>query len=167
MATLPKQRSESARKDPEPRPVSGVPYGGIDVLNRDPSREYRLIDEGSGSGREVICPQLYEEMGWVIEHWPSFQGLEAEELKKAQLAGLRFAGQKLGRAGEPMVTRGHVLMSIDREELAARTAEAQKSVDPIEEAIVGESAADAYLQQAKQGMRERPRARQYGVEKWE
>jgi hypothetical protein len=162
---LPKARE--TRKDPEPRPVSGVPYGGIEVLNKDPNRWYALIHAGSGSGAETICPEIYEEKGYIVEMWPTFEGLEGEKLKAAELNGLRFAGTRRGRPGEPMMTRGHVLMSIDLESRREEIRAGQESVDPIEAGILGDNATDAYLQAARQGIQERPRARAFGIEKWE
>jgi hypothetical protein len=161
---LPSRRHESARKDPEPRPVSGVPFGGVEVLNKDPDRWYVLIDEGGGQGREVICPQSYEEKGYVVEHWPSFEGLDGDALRRARLDGLRFAGSKMGRPGEPMTTRGHVLMSIELELYREQQAAEQASCNAIEEHI---GTREAYLEGAQRGLKERPRARDFSVSQWE
>ncbi len=167
MPALPSRRQDSARKDPEPRPVSGVPYGGIEVLNKDPDRWYILVDEGAGQGREVICPQLYEEKGYVVEHWPSFEGLAEADLKRARLNGLRFAGSKMGRPGEPMTTRGHVLMSIDLETYREQQAAEQASYDAIERQV---GTAESYLDGAKRGMgtvKDAPNARKFSVSQWD
>lgn len=156
MATLPRTSAPTTRKDPAPRPVTGVPTRGIEVLNKDPGRKYVLVDKGAGGNREVICPAYYQEMGWVIEYWPSFEGLKDAALEAAKASSIRFRGHDLGRAGEPMETRGHVLMSIDAAVLAEHYAAAQAEVDPIEEAIMNPEASKlAQLARAREALKER------------
>jgi hypothetical protein len=137
VANLPKTRSEATqtRKDPAPRPVSGLPTRGIEILNKDPGRRYVLVDKGAGGGREIICPESYMEFGWRVETWARFEGLDGELLTRAQDESLRFRGAPMGRPGEPIERMGHVLMSIDNETFDALRAAEQASVDPIEQAI--------------------------------
>lgn len=159
MATLPRTApavSQTTRKDPAPRPVTGVPTRGIEVLNKDPNRKYVLVDKGAGGNREVICPAYYQELGWQVEYWPAFEGLKGPELAAARAGSLRFQGHDFGRDGEPMETRGHVLMSIDAEVLKAHYEAAQKEVDPIEESIMHpEKARAAQLARARQVLADR------------
>lgn len=157
MATLPRTSAPTqTRKDPAPRPVTGVPTRGIEVMNKDPNRKYVLVDKGAGGNREVICPAYYQELGFVIEFWPAFEGLKGAELEAAKQGALRFRGGDIGRSGEPMETRGHVLMSIDAEVLREQYEAAQREVDPIEEAIRDpEKARAAQLARAREVLRDR------------
>lgn len=167
MATLPRTASEAAstRKDPAPRPVSGVPARGLEVANKNPDRRYVMVDKGAGGGREVICPAYYEQIGYVPEFWPAFEGLKTPaELAAAGRAALHFKGRPLGRPGEPMEAYGAVLMSIDEAEYRAMEAAEQKAIDPIEEAIVDPDKARAsYLREARAAARNSP----IGVSTWE
>ncbi len=159
MAQLPRTSAPTptpTRTDPAPRPISGVPTRGIEVENRDPARKYVLVDKGAGGNREVICPAYYQELGWTIEYWASFEGLKGPEEAAAKRASLRFRGQDLGRSGEPMETRGHVLMSIDAKVLEEHYKAAQAEVDPIEESIMNpEKSKAAQLERARAALRDR------------
>jgi hypothetical protein len=155
VANLPRTEPVT-RKDPAPRPISGVPTRGIELENKADGRKYVLVDKGAGGNREVICPAYYQELGWTIEYWPAFAGLKDKELEAAKRASLRFRGQDMGRAGEPMETRGHVLMSIDAAVLAEHYAAAQAEADPIEDAIMNpEKSKAAQLERARAALRDR------------
>lgn len=167
MASLPRTASEtsSTRKDPAPRPVSGLPARGLEVSNKSPDRRYVMVDKGAGGGREVICPAYYEQIGYQPEFWPSFEGLKTEAEKvAASRAALHFRGRPLGRAGEPMEAYGAVLMSIDEADYRAMEKASQAEIDHIEEAIVDPDKARAsYLREARAAARNSP----IGVSTWE
>jgi uncharacterized protein YeaC (DUF1315 family) len=137
----PQQKPAPQRKDPEFRPVSGVRINEVDLLNKDPRRDYRLIFEGSGSSAEMLSPSMYEQVGYQVERWPDFVGLNGQQLEAAQQSALRFAGGGVGKPGEKMMCRGHVLMSASREHVKAAFAYAQDQLQPIEDAIQPERAA--------------------------
>jgi hypothetical protein len=141
MAQAQQQKPAPTRKDPEFRPVSGVRINEVDLINKDPSRDYRLIYEGSGSSAEMLSPSMYEQVGYSVERWPKFEGLAGDRLEAAKQSALRFAGGGFGVPGEKMMCRGHVLMSASREYVKAAFAYAQEQLNPIEDAIQPEKAA--------------------------
>lgn len=104
-----KRGNRAGRSDPKERNLSGQ---GIDrdgqprwlkLLNRDPNREYAFAYK---AGTDTESVSYFESLGYVIERW------SAEE------DGLRLAaGRTSHHKGEPIEYRGHVLMSIEREEL--------------------------------------------------
>jgi hypothetical protein len=153
MAQPQQNKQAPQRKDPEFRPVSGVRINEVDLLNKDPQRDYRLIFEGSGSSAEMLSPSMYEQVGYRVERWPDFVGLTGKQLEAAQQSALRFAGGGVGKPGEKMMCRGHVLMSASREHVRAAFAYTQDQLRPIEEAIQPEKAA-ARLRREAAGDRE-------------
>lgn len=132
---LPQQRSTEVapRKDPEFRHIAGVRVDETRVLNKDPKRHYRLIDDGSDP-RSIFCPSMYEQVGFRVEHWPKFEGLKDEALARARSQALQFAGRPFGAPGEKMLLRGHVLMSVDIESLRTMDRESQKYADELADA---------------------------------
>lgn len=137
---MPKIRSQVARRDPEPRPISGVPFGGIDIVNKRDDRRYILVDKGAGEGRELICPQSMEADGWDIERWDSVEAGKGwggyEKMYRPRDGALHFAGgSRVGPPGAPMEHRGHILMSKDLEAWQAAKVAGQRSVDPREKSI--------------------------------
>jgi len=133
---LPQQRNaESApRKDPEFRHIAGVRVDETRILNKDPRRHYRLIDDGSDQ-RSIFCPSMYEQVGFRVEQWPTFEGLKGDALTRARSQALQFAGRPFGIPGEKMMLRGHVLMSVDVEALREMDRESQKYSDELADAI--------------------------------
>jgi hypothetical protein len=140
---LPQQRTNEApsanRIDPEFRHVSGVRVGEVEILNKDPRRDYRLIDDTAGS-QAVINPEMYVQAGYRYEYWPRFEGLDGEAKARARSQALQFRGSGFGHPGEKMMVRGHVLLSADKEGVKAAYAESQRTPNAMADAINPEKA---------------------------
>lgn len=111
-------RNAGTRRDPRPRRVDAMEKAG-QFKQLDPKRHYVAVykaAEENGIGE-------YEERGYVVE------------LVRAD--GPRsITGTKTRGEGQPVEYRGHVLMSIEREELAAQEAQGQAEADALERRII-------------------------------
>ena len=85
------------RRDPKPRLIDGM-RGWGDLDNKRPDKKYILANEED----QHMGRRFYESIGYMVE--------------LAEKGGVRFANGVTVKEGEPLVTRGHVLMSIDLEE---------------------------------------------------
>jgi hypothetical protein len=162
-APPPAAEAAPVRVDPEYRPIDGIPTTDIEVTNKDPGRCYLLVAK---MGVGYITPDYYEAIGWRVERWASFEGIQdPEQRQTAERTALRFVGTRLGRPGEPIERMDCLLMSIEKEAHEAFYKAQQKRLDPIEQQIVDPTTA---LNAARQGIRQLGRKAQgIGASLWD
>ena len=112
-----KQTISGPRIDPVPRRVDGV-SGWLELENKDPRRHYVLAYD-----LDTLCGRAYlASLGYQVE--------------KRVEGGVHFKNGEVGQMGEPLMWRGHVLMSIDQETRAQIDADGARWADHVENRIV-------------------------------
>jgi hypothetical protein len=93
-------KQNAVRNDPVQRYADGADYG-TGLKGSNPDRKYVLVYKGDSA----MGVEYYEELGYTIERYRE--------------GGPTFFAAKTGQTGDVMEYRGHVLMSISKEDHAA------------------------------------------------
>jgi hypothetical protein len=124
VAALPQTKSTKARQDPKVRHVVGTREVRVEGKRKD--RHYVLVYKAAVEGGV----DDYAEAGYVVERY-------ATATPEGDIAGPHILGLQ-GKSGQVIEFRGHVLMSISREDAEAFVAAEQAEADIIEKSIVSQ-----------------------------
>lgn len=112
-----KQKNVGGRVDPVPRRVDGV-SGWLELDGKDPSRHYVFAYD-----LDQMCGRPYlASLGYQVE--------------KYREGGVKVKNGDTGNPGDPIMFRGHVLMSISNEQRQAIDQDGQAWANRVEEKIV-------------------------------
>ena len=91
-------QEQLVRNDPVNRHADGAAMG-TSLVGRRPDRKYVLVNMGD----TTFGPAFYQELGYKVER------------NDKQGRGVRLLAASTGKDGDPILFRGHVLMSVEKE----------------------------------------------------